>query len=119
MFHSQSNDVHHQDWSKVKFGKAKIIKEKKTKKILKRKTPVVHDDVKIKNISKDLAKAIIAARCAKKWNQKELARMSNVSVAIVKDYEMAKGFVNQRYILKFERALNTHLTGSLIGTPLR
>jgi putative transcription factor len=60
-------------------------------------------------VDKDLSKAIMQARMAKKMTQKELATAINEKPQVVGDYEAGKAIPNPAIILKLERSLGVKL----------
>ena len=56
-----------------------------------------------------LGKAIMQARTAKKWTQKQLATAINEKPAVVGTYEQGKAIPNPQIISKIERQLNCRL----------
>lgn len=68
------------------------------------------DDVgKIARVDKSLSKAIMQARTAKKWTQKELATAINEKPQVVGQYEAGKAIPNPQIITKLERQLGCKL----------
>lgn len=72
-------------------------------------------------VDKSLSKAIMQARTAKKWSQKDLATRINAKPQIVAEYESGKAIPNPQIISKLERALGTKLPrgGSKSKAPTR
>jgi ribosome-binding protein aMBF1 (putative translation factor) len=101
----QSGPIH-QDWEPVVFKK----KDKKqssqqfnlpgTKKLRE----LEEDDVpKVQYVSKEQAQTIIEARNAKKITQNDLAKLCNLNVSIIKDFESQKVPFNKQL---YSRLLN-------------
>jgi putative transcription factor len=68
------------------------------------------DDVgTIAKVDKNLSKAIMAARTAKKLTQKELATAVNEKPTVVAEYESGKAVPNPQIIAKLERKLGVKL----------
>lgn len=63
-------------------------------------------------VSRNISSQIIQGRLAKKWNQEQLARESQVPLQIIKSYEKptSSTIINQQFIQKISRA---------IGTPIK
>ncbi|KNE66022.1 hypothetical protein AMAG_10299 [Allomyces macrogynus ATCC 38327] len=71
-----------------------------------------------KTVSLDAARAIMQARQAKGWTQKELATKVNEKSTVITDYEQGKAIPNQQVLSRLERALGVKLRGKDIGQPL-
>ena len=69
-------------------------------------------------VSLSVAQAIMKARQAKEWTQKELAQKINEKPTIIGEYESGKGIPNQQVLGKLERVLGVKLRGKNIGEPL-
>ena len=67
------------------------------------------DVVKIQKVDKELAKAIMQARMAKKLTQKDLATLINEKPQVVADYESSKAIPNPQIITKLEKQLGCKL----------
>lgn len=67
------------------------------------------DELKHVKVDKDLSKAIMQARTAKKLSQKELATKINEKPQVVGEYESGKAIPNPQIIGKIERALGCKL----------
>lgn len=68
------------------------------------------DDVgTLLKVDKDLSKAIMQARTAKKLTQKELATAINEKPQVVAEYESGKAIPNPQIIAKLERKLGVKL----------
>eukprot|EP01134_Creolimax_fragrantissima_P000538 CFRG0538T1 len=82
---------------------------------LDRETEELHHD----KVSMSVSKALMQARQAKGWSQKELATKCNEKPQIVGEYESGKAIPNNQVLGKLERALGVKLRGKNIGTPLQ
>ena len=67
------------------------------------------DQFKHETVSKELSKAIVAARTAKKMTQKELATKINERPQVIQEYESGKAIPNPQTLSKLDRALGIHL----------
>jgi putative transcription factor len=56
------------------------------------------------------SKQIIAARCAKGWNQAKLAQVMNVNKKLVEEYENGKALPKDNELQQFRRVLGCKLT---------
>ena len=72
---------------------------------------VEQEDYKPPLVTSDMSKQIIQARLAKKWNQEQLARESQIPLPIIKTYENpgTSTVINQSYIQKLSRALGVQI----------
>jgi ribosome-binding protein aMBF1 (putative translation factor) len=78
-----------QDWNYITISKNKpkpkvVLAQRETSAV---KTNQDGDIVQVKKVSPQMARAIIDARIAKKWNQVELARNSAIDVKTIGDIE--------------------------------
>lgn len=76
-----------------------------------------NDIVKVKRVDNNLRIAIQKARQAKGWTQQDLARNIAERVGVVTEYENGKAVLEERVIVKMERALDVHLRGAKAGQP--
>lgn len=66
-------------------------------------------DVKIKKISKSMAKAIVDARVAKNWTQVQLARNSAVDTKTINEIEKGGGVYNSNIFNKLCKTLGVNI----------
>lgn len=71
--------------------------------------------MKHKSVDKEMSKAIMQARMAKKMSQKDLAAACAIDSKIVNEYEQGKAIPNQAIISKLERALGAKLRPQKAG----
>ncbi|KAJ1960118.1 multiprotein-bridging factor 1 [Dipsacomyces acuminosporus] len=77
------------------------------------------DDVQAPStVNLSVGKAIMQARQAKGWTQKDLAVRINEKNTVVNEYESSRAIPNQQILGKLERALGVKLRGKAIGQPL-
>jgi putative transcription factor len=62
-------------------------------------------DFSVRHVTVELARKIQAARQARGWTQKDLARHAQVPLDIVRNYENASAVVNGNYTSKLRRIL--------------
>lgn len=74
-----------------------------------RKLEEADDVVKIVKVDKELSKAIMQARMAKKLTQKDLATAINEKPQVVAEYESGKAIPNPQIITKLEKHLGCKL----------
>jgi putative transcription factor len=67
------------------------------------------EELKHAKVDKDLSKAIMQARMAKKMTQKDLATKINEKPQVVGEYESGKAIPNGQIIVKMERVLGVKL----------
>jgi putative transcription factor len=67
------------------------------------------EETRHKSSGKELGNAIMQARVAKKWGQKDLATAINEKAQVVQQYEQGAAIPNPQIINKLERALNCRL----------
>lgn len=71
------------------------------------------DDIpKISYVSKEEAQNVISARKAKNLKQEELAKLLNMNVSVIKDFESQKLQSNKQLYGKLLRALNVKIEKS-------
>ena len=68
-----------------------------------------NESTKHQKVSRELSKAIAAARQAKSMTQKELATQMNVKPTMISQYEAGKAIPNNQFIVKLERKLGCKL----------
>jgi|TARA_B110000208_G_C11493560_1_gene330508 putative transcription factor len=68
-----------------------------------------NESTKHVKVSRELSKAIAAARMAKSMTQKQLATQLNVKPKMISDYESGKAIPNPQFIVKIERKLGCKL----------
>lgn len=99
----------YQDWEPVVLKKSSSIKRQNTT-----ANPAGHkkfielnaDEVpKLNYVSKEEAQNIIQGRKAKDLKQEDLARMLNINVAVIKDFENQKLLSNKQLYSKMLKAL--------------
>jgi len=73
------------------------------------------EELKHKNITADVARAIQQARQAKGLSQKDLATKICEKPQVVNDYEASRGIPNNNILGKMERALGVKLRGKEVG----
>ena len=91
--------------------KSSVIKQSnpvKMEKIYDPNNPDAEPITKPVMIDSEFGKQIVAARCAKKLTQKELANKISIPESIIKDYEKGQGVRNGAYISKIKNFLNIH-----------
>ncbi|KAI8322838.1 MBF1-domain-containing protein [Martensiomyces pterosporus] len=77
------------------------------------------DDVKAPTtVNLSVGKAIMQARQAKGWTQKDLGVRINEKNTVINEYESSRAIPNQQILGKMERALGVKLRGKNIGEPL-
>ncbi len=119
--------MHGQDWETV-------ILKKPTKEVVKKTSPsggqkkqtsfnsqtvksdvpphvMEKEDFIPKTVTSSMAQQIIQARLAKKWNQEDLARASQVPISIIKSYEQPKSttVIEQGIVQKLTKALGVQI----------
>ena len=119
----------HQDWDEITIHGKNIKKEHEKEKYVKfmgqeiklpkrsqysGKTPEQKLDVAVlggthKKINKETALTIQRARVAKKYTQKELANLINVSSDIISSYESGKAIPDHKIMQKLRRILGVKL----------
>jgi len=62
-------------------------------------------------VDRSISLTIQQARLAKKWTQAQLAQRINERVAVINDYECARGVPNPAVLQKLERVLGVKLLG--------
>ncbi len=62
-----------------------------------------------KTVSASLSRAIIDARCAKKWSQQQLASEISERVQVIQTYENGTAVPSPQILNKLDRALGIHL----------
>ena len=105
--------MEHQDWETVILRK-KVSREQTNKgngsgKPYVKPEPVDGTEMKQPKAPVELRKAIMDARVAKKWKQKDLATKLQVPVKTITDYETGKAVPNNAFIRRMELALGTKL----------
>ncbi len=70
--------------------------------------PDAEPDVKPVMIDMEFGKQIVAARCAKKMTQKQLAAAINLPVNVINEYERGQGVRNGAYVSKIKNYLGIH-----------
>jgi ribosome-binding protein aMBF1 (putative translation factor) len=91
--------------------KSSVIKQSnpvKMEKIYDPNNPDTEPITKPVMIDSEFGKQIVAARCARKLTQKELANKISIPESIIKDYEKGQGVRNGAYISKIKNFLNIH-----------
>lgn len=68
-------------------------------------------NLKVEKVNPKVSKAIITGRTAKGWNRKKLALQTQLTEAVIADYENGKAIPNIKQILKIEKVLSITLTG--------
>lgn len=96
-----------QDWNQVVFTKTSKVDGKN--KIKKEPDIDIEDIKKIQTISKDNQEKIRTARTIKKIKQKDLAKLINVDVNVIQQYENGKVVPNMQIMAKLEKKLNIRL----------
>lgn len=100
-----------QDWTYVTLSKTKP----KTKVSLPQNTPksfketTEGDIVKIKKVSKAMAKAVTEARLAKQWTQVQLANNSTVDTKTINEIERGGGVYDSNVFNKISKALGVKI----------
>ncbi len=118
-----------QDWNPVTIKRTYTKKEEKQKYGVptKKKAPVVSststgqaahtiekEDYKPPLVTKEIGQQIIQARLAKKWNQEQLARESQLPISVIKTFEVptSNTILNNAYLQKISRALGVQIKRS-------
>lgn len=98
-----------QDWTPVVLRKTKVAPAPQ----------LVHHlpkQVVVKRPSKELASAVASARVTKKLKQSDLARMCNVTPAVINDLEMSRGTYDAEVVNRICKALGIHVKNRFIST---
>jgi ribosome-binding protein aMBF1 (putative translation factor) len=96
----------HQDWDPVVFRKSD--EEKRKKKQTKQSQRPEKTDVTLIP-AREFKIRMMQARLAQKLTQPQLARLLNMPVRIIKDWESGKSIPNNRQIATLSRVLQTEL----------
>jgi len=107
------NQLEHQDWKTITIKKntkqnvlnaTKKVNNTTLKKIsIEKKAD--SDDLKHKQLTKELRQSIQKTRCEKNMTQKELSNRVNLSIQIISDIESGKAIYNEQHINKLKRFL--------------
>nr|CCC94486.1 conserved hypothetical protein [Trypanosoma congolense IL3000] len=76
-----------------------------------------NETLEVKRIDNSLRMSIQKARQAKGWTQQELAQRISERAGVVTEYENGKAVIEERVVVKMERALGVHLRGAKAGQP--
>jgi ribosome-binding protein aMBF1 (putative translation factor) len=63
------------------------------------------DAQKHNKISLETSKAIIAARCKKKYSQDQLAKLLNIKKQVIVEYETGKAILNKQLLSRIKKVL--------------
>jgi ribosome-binding protein aMBF1 (putative translation factor) len=70
-----------------------------------RKLDETTDAQKHNKISLETSKAIIAARCQKKYSQDQLAKLLNIKKQVIVEYETGKAILNKQLLSRIKKVL--------------
>ena len=82
------------------------------------KSFLIHFQIVVKKVKREVSLAIQKARQALHLKQKELATKINEKEQIIVEYENGTVNLNQQILSKLERVLGVKLRGNEIGKPL-
>jgi len=68
-----------------------------------------------KKVSRELAQAIIAGRCAKKWGQADLAKNANMQKTVINDIESGRAIYDDQQVRKIAQVLGLN-TKNIVKT---
>ena len=105
----QINSNPNQDWNTIVLEKTKpkqkiVIPQRQASSI---KINESDDTIQIKKVSNQMARAVIDARCSKKWSQVQLAHNSNIDIKTINEIERGGSVYDANVFNKLCKALGT------------